>query len=139
MRRYLYYKRTIGASMEKVRLGRTNLIVTKLGWGGIPIQRVDEREAVSVIRAMIEMGVDLLDTARAYTNSEHRVGLALQRAGRPVILSSKSTVRSSKTYNDVLESLKQMKVKKSIFITCTASPALKNMKRLWLPEGATKG
>jgi predicted aldo/keto reductase-like oxidoreductase len=98
--------------MEKVRLGRTNLIVTQLGWGGIPIQRVDEREAVSVIRAVIEMGVDLLDTARGYTNSEHRIGLALQRTGRLVILSSKSPVRSAKIYNDVRESLKQLKVKK---------------------------
>ena len=98
--------------MEKVRLGRTNLIVTKLGWGGIPIQRVSEREGVSVIRAVIEMGVDLLDTARGYTNSEHRIGLALQKIDRPVILSSKSPVRSAKTYNDVRESLKQMKVKK---------------------------
>jgi aryl-alcohol dehydrogenase-like predicted oxidoreductase len=80
--------------MEKVRLGRTNLIVTKLGWGGIPIQRVGEREAVSVIRAVIEMGVDLLDTARAYTNSEHRIGLALQKIDRPVILSSKSLVKT---------------------------------------------
>jgi len=98
--------------MEKVRLGRTNLIVTKLGWGGIPIQRVGEREAVSVIRAVIEMGVDLLDTARAYTNSEHRIGLALQKIDRPVILSSKSLVRTAKIYNEVHESLKQMKVKK---------------------------
>jgi predicted aldo/keto reductase-like oxidoreductase len=98
--------------MEKVRLGRTNLIVTKLGWGGIPIQRVEEREAVSVVRAVIEMGVDLLDTARGYTNSEHRIGLALQKINRPVILSTKSTVRSAKIYNDVHESLKQMKVKK---------------------------
>jgi uncharacterized protein len=98
--------------MEKVRLGRTNLIVTKLGWGGIPIQRVGEREAVSVIRAVIEMGVDLLDTARTYTNSEHRIGLALQKIDRPVILSSKSLVRTAKIYNEVHESLKQMKVKK---------------------------
>jgi aryl-alcohol dehydrogenase-like predicted oxidoreductase len=69
--------------MEKVRLGRTNLIVSKLGWGGIPIQRVGEREAVSVIRAVIETGVDLLDTARAYTNSEHRIGLHSKRQINP--------------------------------------------------------
>src|SRR5271157_4302397 len=98
--------------MEKVRLGRTNLIVSKLGWGGIPIQRVGEREAVSVIRAVIEMGVDLLDTARAYTNSEHRIGLALEKTDRPVILSSKSLVKTSKIYNDVQESLKQLRVRK---------------------------
>ena len=79
--------------MEKVRLGKTNLVVTRLGWGGIPIQRVGEEEGVSVIKAVIEMGVDLFDTARAYTNSERRVGLALQKAGKPVVLSTKSTIR----------------------------------------------
>lgn len=98
--------------MEKVRLGRTNLTVTKLGWGGIPIQRVGEREAVSVIRAVVEMGVELLDTARGYTNSEHRIGLALQKANKPVILSSKSPVRTEKIYDEVQESLRQLQVKK---------------------------
>jgi predicted aldo/keto reductase-like oxidoreductase len=98
--------------MEKVRLGRTNLFVTKLGWGGIPIQRVGEEEGVSVIRAAVEMGVDLLDTARGYTNSEHRIGLALQKTSRQVILSSKSAVRTDKIYGDVRTGLKQIEVKK---------------------------
>jgi len=98
--------------MEKVRLGKTNLKVTRLGWGGIPIQRVGERQGISVIRAVVEMGVDLLDTARAYTNSEHRIGLALQKISKPVVLSSKSTEKTDKIYDDVHESLKQMRVKK---------------------------
>jgi len=98
--------------MEKLRLGRTNLIVTRLGWGGIPVQRVSEKEGVSVIRAVIEMGVDLLDTARAYTNSEHRIGLALQEVNKPVFISTKSTVKSEEIYNDVNESLKQLKLKR---------------------------
>ena len=46
------------------QIGKTNLLVTRLGWGGIPIQRVGEEDAaVSVIRAVIEMGVDLYDTS----------------------------------------------------------------------------
>jgi aryl-alcohol dehydrogenase-like predicted oxidoreductase len=98
--------------MEKVRLGRTNLVVTRLGWGGIPIQRVTDEEAIPVIRAVVEMGVDLLDTARAYTNSEHRIGLALEKLDRPVILSSKSQVKTDKIYDEVHESLRQMKVPK---------------------------
>jgi uncharacterized protein len=98
--------------MEKVRLGRTNLVVTRLGWGGIPIQRVTDEEAIPVIRALVEMGVDLLDTARAYTNSEHRIGLALEKLDRPVILSSKSQVKTDKIYDEVQESLRQMKVPK---------------------------
>ena len=98
--------------MEKVRLGRTNLIVKKLGWGGIPIQRVGEREGVSVIRAVVEMGVDFLDSARAYTNSEHKIGLALQKVNRPVILSTKSAVKTEKIYDEVHESLRQLNIKK---------------------------
>ncbi|MDO8957899.1 MAG: aldo/keto reductase [Deltaproteobacteria bacterium] len=76
--------------MEKVRLGRTNLRVKKMGCGGIPLQRVSEQEAIEVVQAVVEMGVDLLDTARGYTNSEYRIGLALKKANKPVILSSKS-------------------------------------------------
>jgi predicted aldo/keto reductase-like oxidoreductase len=98
--------------MEKVRLGRTNLRVTRLGWGGIPIQRVGEKEAVSVIRAVAEMGGEIFDTARSYTNSEHKIGLALKKIEKPVILSSKSHVKTGKIYDDVKESLKQMGVQK---------------------------
>ncbi len=125
--------------MEKIRLGRTNLIVTKLGWGGIPIQRVGEREAVSVIQAVIEMGVDLLDTARAYTNSEHRIGLALQRTDRPVILSTKSLVRTAKIYNDVHESLKQMGVKKIDIYHLHAVSTFEDYEKVMASEGAYEG
>jgi uncharacterized protein len=125
--------------MEKVRLGKTNLIVEKLGWGGIPIQRVGEREAVSVIQAVVEMGVDLLDTARAYTNSEHRIGLALQKTDRPVILSSKSPIRTAKIYNDVQESLKQMKVKKVNLYHLHNVSNFEDYERVLAPEGAYEG
>ncbi|MGO8991281.1 MAG: aldo/keto reductase [bacterium] len=125
--------------MEKVRLGKTNLIVEKLGWGGIPIQRVGEREAVSVIQAVIEMGVDLLDTARAYTNSEHRIGLALQKTDRPVILSSKSPIKTAKIYNDVQESLKQMKVKKVNIYHLHNVSNFEDYERVLAPGGAYEG
>jgi predicted aldo/keto reductase-like oxidoreductase len=125
--------------MEKVRLGRTNLIVTKLGWGGIPIQRVGEREAVSVIRTAIELEVDLFDTARGYTNSEHRIGLALQKADRPIILSSKSPIKSAKIYNDVLESLKQMKVKKVHIYHLHNVSSFEDYERVMAPGGAYEG
>jgi len=125
--------------MEKVRLGKTNLIVEKLGWGGIPIQRAGEREAVSVIKAVVEMGVDLLDTARAYTNSEHRIGLALQKTDRSVILSSKSPIKTAKIYNDVQESLKQMKVKKVNIYHLHNVSNFEDYERVLAPGGAYEG
>lgn len=98
--------------MKKIRLGRTNLYVTRMGWGGIPIQRVPEDEAVAVIRAVVEMGTDLLDTARGYTNSESRIGLALQTIDREVVLSTKSLVRTREIEEDVRISLNELKAGK---------------------------
>ncbi len=125
--------------MEKVRLGKTGLVVTRLGWGGIPIQRVDEGEAVSVIRSVIDMGVDLLDTARAYTNSEHRVGLALEGMDRPVVLSSKSQVRTARIYDEVHESLRQLKMKKIDIYHLHGVSSMEDYEKVMAPGGAYEG
>lgn len=125
--------------MEKVRLGRTNLIVTKLGWGGIPIQRAEETQAVSVIRAAVDMGVELLDTARGYTNSEHKVGLALQGIDKPVILSSKSPERTDKIYDQVHESLKQLQVKKIHIYHLHNVSKFEDYEKVMSPGGAFEG
>jgi len=125
--------------MKKVRLGKTNLIVTQLGWGGIPIQRTGDQEAVSVIRAVVEMGVDLLDTARSYTTSEYRIGLALKESNRPVIVSSKSHVRTDKIYDEVKESLRQLKVKKVNIYHLHAVPNLEEYEKVIAPGRAYEG
>jgi predicted aldo/keto reductase-like oxidoreductase len=125
--------------MEKVRLGRTNLEITRLGWGGIPIQRVNEPEAVSVIRTVVEMGVDLLDTARGYSNSEQRIGMALKKTNKPVILSSKSPVRTAKIYDEVQVSLKQLQVGKiHIYHLHNVSKA-EDYQKVMGPGGAYEG
>jgi predicted aldo/keto reductase-like oxidoreductase len=125
--------------MEKVRLGRTELKVTKLGWGGIPINRVSEEEAVSTLQEIVEMGVDLLDTARGYTNSERRIGLALKKTSKPVILSSKSPVRTDKIYNQVQESLKQLQVKKINIYHLHNVSKIEDYKKVMEPGGAYAG
>jgi predicted aldo/keto reductase-like oxidoreductase len=63
--------------MRKTVLGKTGLEVSRIGFGGIPIQRVSELEAIQVVQRCIELGVTFLDTANAYTNSEARIGKAL--------------------------------------------------------------
>jgi predicted aldo/keto reductase-like oxidoreductase len=125
--------------MDKVRLGRTNLIVTKLGWGGIPIQRAEESQAVSLLRGVVEMGVDLLDTARGYTNSERRIGLALQKIDKPVILSSKSPVRTDKIYDQVHESLRQLQVKKVHIYHLHNVSKFEDYEKVMGPGGAYEG
>jgi uncharacterized protein len=125
--------------MQKVRLGRTNITVKKLGWGGIPIQRVRDEQAVSVVQAAVEMGVEILDTARGYTNSERRIGLALQKTSRPVILSTKSPNRTEKIYDDVQESLRQLQVKKVQIYHLHNVSKKEDYEKVMAPGGAYQG
>jgi len=69
--------------------------VNRMGFGGIPIQRVDEKQAVETVLHAVEKGVDFIDTSRAYTTSERRIGIALKQTNKRVIIASKSPQKTS--------------------------------------------
>jgi hypothetical protein len=100
--------------MRTVRLGRTGLEVSRIGFGGIPIQRLNEPEAIRVVQRCLELGVTFFDTANAYTTSEERIGKALSSVGAArevVILATKSTALDRATVLKHLElSLRRLNV-----------------------------
>lgn len=97
--------------MEKIRLGRAEMMVTQLGFGGIPIQRVSEDEAVAVVRRCLELGITFIDTANSYTNSEERIGRAISGWREGLILATKTAARSREEVESHLKlSLKRLGV-----------------------------
>jgi uncharacterized protein len=103
----------------KVILGKTGIEVKRLGLGGIPIQRIDERQAVEMVIHAIESGVDFIDTSRAYTTSETRIGMALRETGQRVIIATKSLEQSAdKIRKDVEISLKELRRDKIELYQC---------------------
>ena len=76
--------------MEKVTLGRSGLKVSAVGFGGIPIQRLSHDGAVEVLHVAFELGVNFVDTAAAYADSEEKIGLAIEDCREEVVLASKS-------------------------------------------------
>ena len=80
--------------MEKRRLGRTGLEVTIVGFGALPIQRCDMREAVEVLNAALDSGINFVDTARGYTDSEQKIGAGISGRRKEFILATKSFQRS---------------------------------------------
>lgn len=76
--------------METIRFGRTGLQVGRTGFGAIPIQRLGFEEAGAILRRAYEGGVNLFDTARGYSDSEEKIGLALSPVRDKVILATKS-------------------------------------------------
>ena len=76
--------------METIRLGRTGLTVTKNGFGALPVQRVGMEEACRILRKAYENGINYFDTARAYSDSEEKMGEALSDVREKIIISTKT-------------------------------------------------
>lgn len=76
--------------METVTLGRTGLIVNKLGFGALPIQRVDFTESARILNRALDAGVDFIDTARGYSDSEEKIGRAIASRRKEFILATKT-------------------------------------------------
>lgn len=76
--------------MEKIRLGKTEMMVTRLGFGGIPIQRLSEDDAVAVVRRCLDLGINYLDTANGYSTSEERIGKAVKGRRHDVFIATKT-------------------------------------------------
>lgn len=76
------------------RLGKTNLLVKEIGFGGIPIQRVSQEDVNLIIDALIKQKINFIDTARGYTVSEEYLGNALRGKRDKFILATKSMART---------------------------------------------
>jgi aryl-alcohol dehydrogenase-like predicted oxidoreductase len=76
--------------MKSVTLGRSKLVVPQLGFGALPIQRTPSPEAERIIRKAYDHGVRFFDTARFYTDSEEKLGRALEGVRHDVVLATKT-------------------------------------------------
>jgi len=89
--------------MKKTRLGKTELMVSQIGFGGIPIQKPSEEAAVAIVQDSLNRGINFIDTSRVYTTSEERIGKAIQGKKDRVILATKTTSRTPETVAKDLE------------------------------------
>ena len=80
--------------MRDITLGSTGITVPQNAFGALPLQRLEEAEAVALLRVAHEGGMRYFDTARAYSNSEHRVGLAFEGRRDDVYLATKTMART---------------------------------------------
>lgn len=74
----------------QVRLGSTEITVNKNGFGALPVQRVSDDEAVFLLRKAYDGGMRFFDTARAYSDSEHKLGLAFEGIREKLYIATKT-------------------------------------------------
>lgn len=96
--------------METVRLGKTGIVTNKNAFGALPIQRISDEDAVHLLKKAYENGMTYFDTARWYTDSEHKLGLAFEGIRDKVYIATKTGATNAEGFwKDLETSLENLK------------------------------
>jgi predicted aldo/keto reductase-like oxidoreductase len=96
--------------MDYMTLGTTGITVNKNGFGALPIQRISEKDAVYLLLKAYRNGITFFDTARGYTDSEKKLGIAFSGIRENVCIATKTSASDAKMFWEHLEtSLETMK------------------------------
>lgn len=96
--------------MEKVRLGRTNIVVNRNGFGALPVQRVNKEEAKVILKKAYANGINFFDSARAYSDSEEKIGLSLSDVRKNIYIATKTMATTVEDFwRDLNTSLELLK------------------------------
>ena len=122
--------------MQYTVLGNTGLKISRLGFGGIPIQRIDAEGTKALVKAMLDAGVNYIDTARGYTVSEEYLGYALEGVREQFVLATKSMARTKEAMAaDVAVSLKNLRTD-YIDLYQIHNPSAADLEKVQQPGGA---
>ena len=122
--------------MQYVTLGKTGLCVSRVGFGGIPIQRIEKDEAPALIEALVENGINYIDTARGYTVSEEWIGAAIEGRRGQFILATKSMARDKEGMaKDIETSLRNLRTD-HIDLYQVHNPSMAQLDTVLAPGGA---
>ena len=84
--------------MDLVTLGSTGITVNKNGFGALPIQRISQEDAVYLARKAYKAGIHFFDTARAYTDSEVKLGEAFDGIRTEVYIATKTAAQNAEDF-----------------------------------------
>ena len=122
--------------MEYRVLGKTGLKISRLGFGGIPIQKIDAEGTKKLMQSLVEHGINYIDTARGYTVSEEYLGYALEGIRDKFVLATKSMARTKEGMTaDIEVSLRNLRTD-YIDLYQVHNPSAKDLEQVLAPGGA---
>lgn len=122
--------------MEYRILGKTGLKISRMGFGGIPIQKTSAEETKTLIRFLMEQGVNYIDTARGYTVSEAYLGYALEGVRDRFVIATKSMARTKEAMEkDISISMNNLRTD-YIDLYQVHNPTAKDLEQVLAPGGA---
>ena len=89
--------------MTKIQLGSTGITIEKNGFGCLPIQRISKEDAACLLRKAVDGGINYFDTARAYSDSEEKLGYAFAGIRDKVVIATKTAAQTAEGLRQDLE------------------------------------
>ncbi len=89
--------------MSNIQLGSTGITIEKNGFGCLPIQRISKQEAAYLLRKAVDGGMNYFDTARAYSDSEEKLGYAFAGIRDKVVIATKTHAQTGTEMREHLE------------------------------------
>ena len=97
--------------MKKIRLGKSELVVSRVGFGGIPIIRVSYEQAERCIKTAIDLGINFIDTATSYADSEEKIGKAITGCREGLVIATKSAPSTAQRMSECIDqSLRRLRI-----------------------------
>ena len=123
--------------MEKRRLGKTEMITSVIGFGGIKLPIVDRDDAVELLNKALDTGINFVDTARGYGDSEEKIGMAISHRRDEFFVSTKSPATTAeKMEKDIETSLKNLRTDRIDLYLCHNLRYPENYETVMGPNGA---
>ncbi len=133
---FLYGEWKESSNMEYRILGKTGLKISRMGFGGIPIQRIDVGGTKALMRRLLDDGINYIDTARGYTVSESYLGEALEGIREHFVLATKSMSRTAEGMEkDISVSLHNLRTE-YIDLYQVHNPSMEQLDQVIAPGGA---
>ncbi|MBE5870939.1 MAG: aldo/keto reductase [Lachnospiraceae bacterium] len=89
--------------MKMITLGKTGITTVQNAFGALPIQRVSTEEAVKLLHRAYEGGMRFFDTARAYSDSEEKLGEAFEGMRDEIYIASKTMAKTPEEFLEQLD------------------------------------
>lgn len=89
--------------MKEIVLGKTGIRTPQNAFGALPIQRISTEDAVRLLRRAYDGGMTFFDTARAYSDSEIKVGKAFEGMRDKVFIASKTMAKTPEKFWEDLD------------------------------------
>lgn len=89
--------------MREIVLGSTGINVPQNAFGALPIQRDTTEVAVGLLRRAYEGGMRFFDTARAYSDSEEKVGIAFEGMRDKIYIATKTMAKTPEQFGEQLD------------------------------------